>query len=367
MKKFFISLVLCVVLIPMTIKATTISGVDISSNISEVEIGKSITLTFKVNISDRSDLNKTGILLGLLSIDFDPNVFLISKITPSYGTYLYYEESGIVLVGSGIDVDSISGSEFLQKGLFQNYFTIDVTFFVQSTDLTSSNISVTSETMGLFTITDESKIYDENDLEISTKSLQKSHTVKIKQNESAVVTPPQESITEKSPGTLNPIKPPVTETSSSPTQSNVKSSNAYLKSLTVEGYDIDFKLSKLKYIITVNEDVNSLNISAQPDSSKATYKIIGADDLKANNYEVTVEVTAENGAIKTYTINVKTNRALEIEDIKNTPSEEPRKKLDKKTIIYGSIALGALILLLLIIFIIHKVKDRKMDKLLNNL
>lgn len=82
------------------------------------------------------------------------------------------------------------------------------------------------------------------------------------------------------------------------------SSDNYLKDLKVEGYNIDFNKEKLEYELEVDEDVNSINITATPNDDNAN--VIGTGNIKltdgVNNIKITV--VAENGNEKVYQITV---------------------------------------------------------------
>lgn len=85
------------------------------------------------------------------------------------------------------------------------------------------------------------------------------------------------------------------------------SSDNYLSSLSVEGYNIDFDKDKLEYSLDVDDDVASIDVSAKANDDKAT--VIGTGNIKLtdgiNNIKITV--IAENGNERVYTllVNVK--------------------------------------------------------------
>ena len=83
-------------------------------------------------------------------------------------------------------------------------------------------------------------------------------------------------------------------------------SNNDLKSLDVEGYEITptFDPDTTEYTLTVPEDVDSIKVTGEPDSDKATVEGLGDHDLQPGENTITVKVTAEDGTEKTYTINV---------------------------------------------------------------
>ena len=88
-----------------------------------------------------------------------------------------------------------------------------------------------------------------------------------------------------------------------------KDNNNKLASLSVDGYDIDFKPESNVYYLKVENEVKDLKISASSESNKA--KVTGTGTFPVNTYdnEYQIVVTAENGAKNTYRIIV--NRADE--------------------------------------------------------
>ena len=82
------------------------------------------------------------------------------------------------------------------------------------------------------------------------------------------------------------------------------SSDNYLSSLKIEGYDIEFDKEKQEYSLDVDEDVSSINITATASDKNAN--VIGTGNIKLtdgiNNIKITV--VAENGNERVYTITV---------------------------------------------------------------
>lgn len=85
-----------------------------------------------------------------------------------------------------------------------------------------------------------------------------------------------------------------------------KSSDADLKSLDIKDYSLSPKFSKdsTSYSITVDKDVNSLDIDATANDKNAKVKISGNSSFKDGMNTVNITVTAEDGTKKIYTINV---------------------------------------------------------------
>lgn len=85
-----------------------------------------------------------------------------------------------------------------------------------------------------------------------------------------------------------------------------KSTDNYLKGLTVQNAELSPKFDKNinSYNLTVSGDVTKLDLTVIKNNSKAKYKIVGNEDLKVGQNTVTVEVTAEDGSLRVYTLNV---------------------------------------------------------------
>lgn len=125
-----------------------------------------------------------------------------------------------------------------------------------------------------------------------------------------------------------------------------KSSDNYLKSLSVEGYELspEFNRQQDTYTIYVKDDsVNTFNVLAEPDNETAKIEGIGNVTVSADERIINIKVTAENGDLKVYTIKVE-NEA--------TKKSEP--------INYNNIII--IIAIVIIIFIILVILLRKKNK-----
>ena len=101
------------------------------------------------------------------------------------------------------------------------------------------------------------------------------------------------------------------------------SSNNYLKSLEIDGYEIEFDRETLEYKIKVKSDVTTLDITAIPESNKARVEITGNEKFVKGDNTVTITVTAEDGSVREYKLIVnkdaeKKDALTEIEDSSNT-------------------------------------------------
>ena len=90
-------------------------------------------------------------------------------------------------------------------------------------------------------------------------------------------------------------------------QEEVKKSNdATLKKLDVSGYTLTptFKSNVNNYSMKVRNNITSLNVTAIPNNNEAQVLISGNKNWKEGNNTVTIKVTAEDGTVNTYIVNV---------------------------------------------------------------
>ena len=83
-----------------------------------------------------------------------------------------------------------------------------------------------------------------------------------------------------------------------------KSSDATLKSLSVNPGSINFNFDKYEYDVEVGNDVDKIEISAEGSSDKAKVTIPSDLSLKVGKNSFSIEVEAEDGTKKEYIINV---------------------------------------------------------------
>ena len=81
-------------------------------------------------------------------------------------------------------------------------------------------------------------------------------------------------------------------------KNNSNPSNNYLASLRIKEHKINFDKEVLEYKIYIDDKVNTIDVEATSESETSTINIIGADDLRNNDYKVLVEVTAKDGSKK---------------------------------------------------------------------
>ena len=78
--------------------------------------------------------------------------------------------------------------------------------------------------------------------------------------------------------------------------------NNYLKSLTIDGYELNFDKEKLEYAVTLQPGTEVINLSASVEDKTASVKGIGEVHVSEGVNTINVVVTAENGNERTYKI-----------------------------------------------------------------
>ena len=119
--------------------------------------------------------------------------------------------------------------------------------------------------------------------------------------------------------TINVVKPSSGGSSNNGGSGN-QTNNGYkysddnsLSSLNIEGFDINFDSSVTEYSISVPNDTKKVKIGATANDGKASVSGIGDYDVKEGSNKIEIAVTAENGDVRTYTIDVVVKEASPIE------------------------------------------------------
>lgn len=103
----------------------------------------------------------------------------------------------------------------------------------------------------------------------------------------------------------NTTKPNVTTskttTSTTTTTSTLKDSNSYLKELTLKGTDFIFSRDVETYNLKINKDITSIEITAKPESEKATVKIENNENIDIDK-PILITVKAEDDTSRVYRI-----------------------------------------------------------------
>ena len=330
----------------------------------EVPSSGEFYVTFSIPIN--TDEN-TGLVIFIYDLEFDDNVFEVTKIeTPNFESkYVTVDgEKGILSIAtpSNTNDSCFEGSAFCGKE-----YKSTIYFNVKSNQTGSYQVKTTECAIGIITINDLGEIeeyYDEEELNLSIdveiqEEVNTSHTNQVLKP--SLLTP------EEKDKVLEENKP-TTETNKQETPVDNRSSNTNLSKLEIYNYPIEFNKDKKEYEITISKEVNKLDIRASVEDEKSIYIIHGNDDLKANDYKVEIEVTAENNTKSTYTIKVNLKEETEMPTVEEEKKQiNTNIKLDKKIIkLIGGIGIG--ISLILLIIIIKSIRKKKaLNKLFNDL
>lgn len=176
-----------------------------------------------------------------------------------------------------------------------------------------------------------------------------------------------------------PIKEETTETAPIVTQLEytlrpiVLSSDNYIRSLVIKGYEIDFNMYNYEYSIKVAHDVTSLDLDIVLNDSNSIYYVEGNDNFQDGENKVSIYVKAENGSTRTYTIHVDREKQVIKKAATIDEDEVEEENNTSKTIIIILIIL-VIIGLVYVIFKddeedaieIKKHNDKQLDKTQND-
>lgn len=88
----------------------------------------------------------------------------------------------------------------------------------------------------------------------------------------------------------------------------VLSNNSYLKSIIIEGYNINFKKNIYNYTLKIKKE-DTLNINTIVEDTTAKVRIVGNNNLNNNNV-IKIIVTAEDKSVSTYSITVLKEKSI---------------------------------------------------------
>lgn len=372
--KYFLFLMI-VLLFPFNVKAASISKVEVQGTNSST-VGNSFYQSFYVGVSGvQKGQSGLGIGAVVFKLDFDENVFTLTSMSKidSFETKVYKEGSSYYIV-STIDETNSFHNKCVDNILYCADYLLTLQFYTKNTDKSSSNITMSEVNCVLFNTNSD---YSESSATTISSGSTSTNTISIKQSSSVPTSSPSSiSISSGSRNTSSATskvssKAKSGATSNSPTQTTTTQSSSsdspkftnYLSSLEVKGYEIKFDKEQSNYKVLIDKKVNKLEVNATAENEKSNVEIKGADNLKKNNYKVLIIVTSEDGYKRTYIIRA-------VEDVKDEKVKEKKSFINmnwiKKHKNYIIIGLGSIVFILLILFIIIKKKDRKLDKMFDN-
>ncbi len=358
-------------LIPIiSVKAASITNVGISGTDS-VTTGSEFSLSFSMNYSgiDKGSSNTMGIGGVIFELSFDNSVFSVISASSNGFRMEKAELEGKYYVISTINESGLS-NKCVDGILHCTNYSATITFFVKDTEKTSSNISIRDGNAVLFKVNSD---YEEDDAVIITSPSESTHVVNIVKGNSNAIEEPKSIISNSNSNPKNAISKVETKvskvkqnkkddaTKTSTTKMQVSKSNNNLTSLKIKNHRINFDKDKLDYKVIVKENENNIDVEAIAEDEKASVVITGADDLMKNDYKVLVEVTAQDGSKKTYTINAEQSNKMKV----TKKQEKTKIKINKNTIRIIIITLGIVLIFGIIFFIISHKNNKKLDKMLD--
>jgi len=363
--KLLYIVLLTMIIFPIGVDAASIRTASISS-VTEQQVGTYFYVPFNIYFSGLgNDLGgKSGIYMVGLSIEVDESVLEITDMISDFYDSEIYKDGNTYYILSTADTDS-TGNKCSDGFLACGDYAANIRFHLKSDSVDSTDIKLTEVAAGVFDLDNTLESYTVENMKELSFTNQVTRTIKIKKSEGNTVqntevpksTVIEDSKPEIKTETIETSKENI-KTSTSNKNSNNKSSNTNLKSLVIEGYEIDFKSDQIDYEITVDNDIDSLTITAETEDEKSTSQTIGDYPLED---EVKIIVSAENGDEKTYTIKI--NRTVDEDDV--VSNKDSKTFEDYKPLIY--VGGGILIFIILLILIITHHNNRKLDKMLKNL
>lgn len=327
MKKLSLLLIL---LLPFCVKAGTIS----LSGTKTVSPGETITLPVIVSSSNKITGAQATVVVS--SDDFE---VLMAKTTSSYdirkGTnnfMVYTSDSGKYIPNKGTAAKlyvkakstATPGNEATLTlknvilSTIQNDIPDDETCANYTVTLTVGAVKSTNNNLSTLTIEGYSITFDKDTLNYSINVNAPGSALKVN------ATPEDETATVKvSSPTLvegtNKVTVTVTAESGAkkvytitvtvPTKEAAKNTNANLKTLEVKGYTINFNPDKTEYLLTVENNVKTVEIVSTLENPDSTQKVTGPNELRDGENIYEIEVTDTDGNSKTYRVTVNRKEA----------------------------------------------------------
>ena len=166
------------------------------------------------------------------------------------------------------------------------------------------------------------------------------------------------------------IVPQPTIEQKQPQQEVTKSSNANIKNIKIEGFEL-FEIDETHYMVNIPSTTEVIKIDAELDDAKATITGLGEYHIVEGNNSIPLIVKAEDGTSKSYTINVNRkqkekniDKGEKIDQKKDTEdiSEKMTRAEDNSLLmfIFGVLCGASLIIILVIIYTV--ISRKKISK-----
>lgn len=362
MKKVLFIVLFLIGIIPSIVSAASIKSVTVNGS-NEIIAEDVYSLIVNINFDgiNKNDVNSKGIFGVAFDFEYDLNeigVIGLKTSSPAFTSAYTTQGNQVILASAWNDIDenNVCTDGILYCGNYQMEIKL------QSYDaMVGKKVRVKINEVEVILLDQITENTDLNNLDkTATVISYKPNIVK------EMIVKKADTTTPKVPITTMPIgQMPNTKKIQIKTSKKALNNDNNLSSLTIDGYNINFKKDVKEYSINIKDNVNSLNINAVPENNKAKVNIIGNNDLKANNDIVTIEVTSESGNKNTYTIKI--NR--EGTTTTKNANVDKKKTISKKKLITLAWIIGPIIVVLIIILsvisIVKKVKlSKEIDKYL---
>ncbi len=345
MKKIFTTLILFFIL-TLNVKAINVDDCILSAN-GVKNAGDTLEASVSIKISglDPNSTTSDGILIVGYEIDYDESLLTLTEVNakPVFNSLIETEDNEKVII-SHVQSGLTTSNTCYDNVLFCGNYYATLKFKVGNPNVSNTKIAIKNITIGYGRI---NSIVTEDDVSYLETNKSSSATVNFNINSNN--------------NSNTAIKENTTKNET--TKKDNKSNNNYLNKLEIEGYNINFDKNKNDYSIQLKDEDNTLKINTEAEDKKASINIIGADDLKSNNYKVIIKVTSENNEERIYQINAYNKKENMVYKNKTENKKNNFKFNIKYIIIIGVILLS----LIIILTIIYKLKDKKIDKALNEL
>ncbi len=360
--KLLITIITIYIIFPSNILAASVKDITIMGK-ENITLGETFTESLIISYDGiEKAYDKTlGIVYVKYEISFDDNILLITDIeTPDWDTIVYEQEDKYYVL-STVNTENRFQNKCYDGILYCGPYNATIEFFPIKSQEKPTEITITNIETALLDINDQNKEYTIKDLEIIKSDKEKKHALSLTKDKEETEIQSKETIVTKI--NSDDIENQITKSLKQEPIVIEESSNL-LRKLVISGHDIEFNKYKNNYLITIPENKNTLDLQIVLEDKEATYEIVGHDDLKKNDYKVTITVTSKDKKENIYTINV------EQEAIDNDEETKPTKLSIKEIyhkyqtyFIIGGIALGIIIIIIIITKIVSKIKDNKLDKM----
>lgn len=294
-----------------TVTAGTSNGTVSFSGIMPDEDYNDVSVSASQNISilsDNANLSSLSITGGTLSPSFSANTT----------SYTMTTESSSVTVSAIAEAGTVTGTGTINLNYGANTINIVVTapagnkktytITVTRSDNRSNDSSLKSLSLSSGSIAFNASTYNYNvELESNVSSLK---VTGVANDSKATVSYAPAQTVSLLYGVTSTVTVTVTAENGTKsfykinaTRKDDRSKNNNLSKLTVSNTGIQFNGGQV-YTATVENSVTSVNISATSEDSKATITGTGTKQLKEGSNTFTVQVKAENGDTKAYTVTI---------------------------------------------------------------